>query len=193
MKKGNITITLLLLIIALFVSFHYFNKAPLENNEISLDCVTKIEQRTANGYSLSGLIEDGEEVLIYHNYYACNEVSRDDLVIYYYAGSSNPLIKIVKGVPNDTFDISGTENSWNILVNNEILTNSEGIPYLINNQRKTMLSLYIDNYNKVIPPNTYLLLGNQKHGSTDSTKFGLIDISTIMGKGEMIKNVDKTF
>ncbi len=139
------------------------------------------------------MIEGGEDVLIYHNYYACSEVSRGDLVIYYYAGSSNPLIKIVKSVPNDKFDISGTENSWNILVNNEIITNSEGIPCLINNQRKTILSLYIDNYNKAIPPNTYLLLGNQTHGSTGSTKFGLIDISTIMGRGEMIKNFDKIF
>jgi len=48
-----------------------------------------------------------------------------------------------------------------------------------------MLSLYEKDYHGVIPENTYLLLGEVTSGSLDSTRFGLIDKSSVLGKIEM--------
>jgi len=44
-----------------------------------------------------------------------------------------------------------------------------------------MLKLYVKSY-PVLPDNTYLILGNKVSGSSDSTRFGLIDKSDIVGK-----------
>jgi type IV secretory pathway protease TraF len=47
-----------------------------------------------------------------------------------------------------------------------------------------MLSLYEDDCSEGIPQNTYLILGNLTSGSLDSSRFGLIDKSDILGKVE---------
>ena len=45
-----------------------------------------------------------------------------------------------------------------------------------------MLALYIKNYKGIIPARSYLILGNLPEGSVDSTRFGLIDQSALIGK-----------
>ena len=45
-----------------------------------------------------------------------------------------------------------------------------------------MISLYIKDYKGIIPPDTYLILGDNPFGTYDSTRFGLIDKSNIVGK-----------
>jgi len=49
-----------------------------------------------------------------------------------------------------------------------------------------MLKLYEDDYHGIIPPNTYLLLGDQVNGSIDAGAFGLVDKSDIIGKAERL-------
>ena len=77
------------------------------------------------------------------------------------------------------------KNGWQILVNGKVLKNSEGKAYLLNEQRKKILSLYEKDYNGVIPENAYLVLGNLPEGSMDSTRFGLIGKSSIIAKVEL--------
>ncbi|MFA5442008.1 MAG: S26 family signal peptidase [Candidatus Paceibacterota bacterium] len=72
-----------------------------------------------------------------------------------------------------------------MIVNNKIVKNSEGKPYLISGNAYKMLSLYEKDYKGVIPENAYLLLGNLIFGSLDSTHFGLIDKSGIVAKVEI--------
>jgi type IV secretory pathway protease TraF len=49
-----------------------------------------------------------------------------------------------------------------------------------------MLSLYEKDYKGIIPQNTYLILGDQPSGSVDSSVFGLVDKSDILGKAEKL-------
>jgi signal peptidase I len=99
----------------------------------------------------------------------------------------NPLIKIIKAIPGDKFNLQKADNGWNIIVKKEVLKNSAGEAYVIDHQAHQMLSLYINDYKGIIPENTYLLLGNLANGSLDSTHFGLVDKSDILGKAEIIK------
>ena len=64
-------------------------------------CVTKTEEWVAWGYSLFSYIRSRETVIILSGQYNCNVVDSKDIFVHYYAGDKNPLIKIIKGIPED--------------------------------------------------------------------------------------------
>ncbi|MFH0912876.1 MAG: signal peptidase I [Candidatus Omnitrophota bacterium] len=144
----------------------------------------RIGERTVRGNSLQGLIEDGQSVKILFGYYNYYPVNVGDVVIYKFAGNKAPIIKIVKAKEGDKFHLEEAEGGWHILVNNKIVRNSCNQPYLLDQSAYRMLSLYEKDYQGIIPPNAYLLLGNLVGGSSDSTRFGLVDRSNILGKVE---------
>ena len=146
------------------------------------NCVTGIEKRIIRGNSLSGLIDSGSTVTILTGFYDCNEVKRGDIVIYKYAGNENPIIKVVKGIPEDKFSLLKSGSNWRILINGEKLKNSLGSFYTLDERKYKILSLYQKDYNGIIPYNSYLLLGNDIGGTLDSTRFGLVYKSGIIGK-----------
>lgn len=147
-------------------------------------CVTKTEEKIVRGNSLSGVLEDGTAIKILFGYYECNEVKINDVVAYQYAGNPRPIVKIVKALARDTFHLEKSQDiaGWNILVNSEILKNSQGKPYLLDDRGYRLLLLYEQDYKGMVPENTYLLLGNIAIGTTDSTQFGLVSKIDIIGK-----------
>ena len=147
------------------------------------ECQVEVEERIVRGSSLDPLIKNGEIVKVLFGYYGCNEIQRNDIVLYSYAGNENPIIKIVRGVPGDSYELKKAGfGEWHILINGQVLKNSEGKSYSVSGNKYKMLSLYEDDCENGIPPNTYLILGNLVSGSQDSTRFGLIDKSDILGK-----------
>ena len=135
------------------------------------------------GNSLSPVINSGDTVKILFGYYDCHQVERGDIVAHHYVGNENPIIKIVKGLPRDSYELKEAGlGEWHILINGQILENSEDKPYLVSGNRYKMLSLYEDDYKNGIPQNTYLILGNLVEGSLDATRFGFVDKSDILGK-----------
>lgn len=150
----------------------------------NMSCVSSAEEKIVRGESLAGLIEDGQIIKVLFGYYDCNEVKRDDVIAYDYPGSSEPIIKIIKGIPGDKFDFQEIEAGWHILINREILKNSKNQPYILNERGHRMLSLYKKDYNGVIPEKVYLILGNLISGTTDSTRFGLVHQDDFLGKAE---------
>jgi len=146
-------------------------------------CEVEEKPLKVNGGSLAGLVEDGAEMKVLMGYYNCNEVKKGDIVLYSYSSERNPLIKIVKGVPGDKFELKKTlAGCWNLLINNEVSKNFQNEPYCLTEQGNRMLSLYIDDYNGVIPENAYLILGNLVVGSMDSSRFGLVGRQDLVGK-----------
>jgi signal peptidase I len=116
------------------------------------------------------------------DYYACHEAERGDVVLYRYAGNDDPLIKIVRAVPEDTLELRATASGALIIINGEALATSSGEPYQLDARAAGLLRLYERDYGGRIPPNSYLILGNLVHGSLDSTRFGLVDKSSLIGK-----------
>ncbi|MCK4730671.1 MAG: signal peptidase I [Candidatus Aenigmarchaeota archaeon] len=171
----------------ILLSVYWQNISDIHKNIIErqdYNCITKTEEKTVRGTSLTGLIENGQNVNILFDYYNCNEIKKWDVVVYDYAGNDNLIIKIVKGLPGDKFSLEKTERGWNILINNEIVKNSKNQSYLLNQKSYQMLSLYERDYKGIIPETTYLILGNLAKGSLDSTKFGLVGKGDITGKVE---------
>jgi signal peptidase I len=156
-------------------------------NQNEFSCIRKTEKQIVSGNSMSGIIEQNEEINILYGFYDCNEIKRNNIVVVNYSGSEIPLIKLAKGLPGDNFYLEKKDNYWHLIINNEIVKNSNNEEYQINQAGQKMINLYVNDFNKTIPLNTYLVLGNLISGSTDSTKFGLIDKSSIIGKGEIIE------
>lgn len=71
-----------------------------------------------------------------------------------------------------------------LLINNDIVSNSLGDDYVLSEKAHEMLALYEGDYDGIMPEDKYLLLGNLADGSTDSTRFGLVSKSEILGKVE---------
>lgn len=158
--------------------------AAIQKIQSPADCVSKTEERIIRGDSISGIAENGQTVRILFDYYKCHEVQKGDIVILNFAGRPEPLIKIVKAVPGDSFKLAVASSSgvWNIFINGEMAKNSLGQAYAFNQKGYQMLSLYANDYYGVIPANAYLVLGNAANGSLDSSRFGLISKSEIVGK-----------
>lgn len=143
---------------------------------------------TARGDSLVPLLNVDDEIKIVYGYYDSHSVKREDIVAYEYAGNDVPIVKIVKAVPGDKWrlEYNETDKFYKIIVNDEVLRNSEDKDYKIAESSVKMLKLYTKSY-PVIPNDAYLILGNKIEGSLDATRFGLIGKSGILGKVEIIQ------
>lgn len=145
-------------------------------------CRTTTQDREVRHSSLSGLIEEGETVKIAFGFYDCHEILRGDIVAYQYAGNTNPIIKIVYGIPGDRFALKKSNTGWLIILNGRPLINAQGTLYVLPDEAYRVLSLYERDYRGVIPLDAFLILGNLPTGSLDSSKFGLVDKGDIIGK-----------
>lgn len=188
-------LTMFAVFVAFFVKDFFYEQPEIFSPEIergitqdqgNQECIFSIEEKIVRGNSMVPLVKDGQVVRVLFGYYNCNEIKRQDIVLYDYAGNQNPLIKIVKGVPGDKFALRKTDRGWNILINGEVVKNSEGIPYLISGKKYKMLALYEKDYQGLIPDNAYLLLGNLPSGSMDSIHYGLVHKNDILGKVEVL-------
>lgn len=192
-KFNKNTAIFILLSLLLFFAFIYaINQEKKQDNIFDKqaagfqnNCIAKTEERLVRGNSLSGLVEPGQTVKILFGFYDCNEIKRGDIAAYNYAGNPEPIIKIIKGISGDKFNLKSAESGgWNVIINDEIVKNSQNQPYVLKEKGYKMLSLYEKDYKGVIPENAYLILGNAANGTLDSSVFGFIDKSDILGKVE---------
>jgi signal peptidase I len=146
------------------------------------DCKTTDVKMTIVGDSLAGIVKNGEQVKVIKNYYACKDVQRGDIVVYGYAGGTQPLAKVIKAIPGDKFELKKSGQGWNILVNGSPAKNSQGQAYLLSEQPYRLLSLYAKDYGGAVPGGAYLIMGDEVGGSLDSSRFGLVDKSDFLGK-----------
>ncbi|MEZ4156693.1 MAG: signal peptidase I [Candidatus Paceibacterota bacterium] len=135
-----------------------------------------------SGDSMSGIAEGGELLEVDYDYYANHEVGRGDVVLYQYAGHENPLLKQVRGIPGDRFSIQPEGGYSLILINGQPALTAEGEEFQIEGNEQLLLGQYVEDYNGIIPGGAYLLLGNMRFGSLDSSRFGLVSKDDILGK-----------
>ena len=125
------------------------------------------------------LFADGTRISTISGGTHCAEpLHRDNAVMVRRVGHDRALLKVLKGLPGDRFAVS----DGRILINGAPLTNSVGVKYNLTSSRSAMLELYVRDYGGIIPPDTVLVLGDNPVGSTDSTVFGLVPTSEIIGK-----------
>ncbi len=143
------------------------------------------EKWQVRGDSLYPLVSSGTIVTVSADRASLQSLAHNDLVTYNFSGDKEaPLIKIIKGVPGDRFGLkpASQQDSYHLLVNGETVKNSEGKPYVLDRGAYKLLSLYVNDYKGVLPPDVYIILGNDPRGSVDSTRFGLVNSYDMGGK-----------
>ncbi len=148
-------------------------------------CPMRSQREAVEGSSLRGIVEDGSVVTILYGYYSCHVPLRDEVAAIRYAGNKNPLIKVIKGVPGDVFGLEPVSGGQTLLINHRPVFTSAGAPYVFSAQKARVFSLYIRDYQGVIPDNAYLVLGNLPDGTMDSSQFGLIDKASLIGRVQL--------
>lgn len=180
-QESNVSrrkLILMFLAIIATASFLYFVFIKKDTKEeiVKNDCfVTK--QRTIDGTSMSPLLQNGETVTTFENYYDCNEIQKGDIIIFNFKTREGDYIKKIVGMPNEILEFE----EGHIKINGEYVLNSEGNKYKLNSSQQKILSIpLVDNQ---IPRNGYLVLGdNVSNGTFDSRQFGYINKSQIIGK-----------
>ncbi|MBI4375672.1 MAG: signal peptidase I [Elusimicrobia bacterium] len=147
-----------------------------------LACLVALEQRSVRGRSMAGLLEPGQKVDVLMGYYRCRRPRRGEWVLFRHSGRETPSIKIVKAVPGDRFELKEKAGSWSLWINGALAVNSEGMAYRFDERARSVLSAYQKSHDSCIPPEAYLLLGNQPGGSLDSGRLGLVGRAGILGK-----------
>lgn len=143
----------------------------------------RVEVAVVRGNSLAPLLNDGDSVKIYYGFYDTHEIQKGDIVVCRFSFRQDPVIKLVRAVPADRFELKELEDGGALLlINGAELKNSSGRLYKFSGKRKQMLLLYAKDYKGVIPANSFLLLGNIAEGSLDSSRFGLVDREVVIGK-----------
>jgi len=201
-KKISLILAIALLFLINVVNLYIFKSSHVKNNQETLsseatpmgvvknncDIDIKEESYEIKDSSLADFLKSGSNVKVLLDYYQCNEVKRGDIVLYKEDSQSEPIIKIVKGIPGDAFGMQGDGISWNILINNEIIATPQGDLHQVDAKDGDDLIVYFQKLSAdkdaipTIPPKEYLLIENMASGGIENTPFGLANISGIIGK-----------
>lgn len=157
----------------------------LKNGDVLPFCKMEEQVKYIHGRSMEPSLMPEQKIKVLLGYYDCHEIKRNDIVAISYMNGERIMGKFVKAIPGDNFFLKKKNGSWQVYVNGKILLNSEGMVYDLDINRAKMLALYEKDYNRIIPNNAYLILGNITSGSRDSTQFGLISKEKIIGKVEL--------
>lgn len=173
---------LIIFIISLALLFFIYLAQPnsiLENKNsyLSMDCY-KVFLKTIRGNSMFPLLQNGERVKVLYGYYDCYPLLRNDLVVISFKTQpSNFYVKRVVGLPNDKVEIKDEY----IYLNNNLLTNSRGEPYIVKGKGVNLLLKPLTN--NIIPQGYYLVLSEEVNSlAFDSRYFGYIEKTHIKGK-----------
>lgn len=104
-------------------------------------------------------------------------IARGDLVVFDSGADPHPLVKRVVAAAGDRFSVA----SGALSVNAAPVVSGHGAPYRLDDARLSMLALYERDYRGVVPPGTFLVMGERAGGTTDSSRIGLIALRDIRG------------
>lgn len=122
------------------------------------------------------LVADGGVVMM-RPYKCTPKAERGDLAIFRSAAHKSPIIKQIRGIGGDRFSVQ----NGRIILNDNVLLNARGQPYVLSNGRSQMIALYERDFGGVIPRDSYLVLSTMTGGGLDSTRLGLISHRDMIG------------
>ncbi len=162
-----------------------------DNISENMSCVKLKKKLLVRGNSLYPMVKNGDQLMTLFNYYDCNAILREDLILFRF-GKKISYSKIVKGIQGDSFDILKNENNrYNIYINKKIIKNSQNLPYDISEKKIKMLQYELKTYKGKIPNGKYLIMGDVIGGTSDSTYYGLVSRKNILAKLKIINTAPK--
>lgn len=147
-------------------------------------CETSTRSYTMQDSYLRGLIKKGQSFDVLMSYYDCHEPKPGDLVLYRFSSKSEPVVKIVRAIPGDEFEL--TENSqlrrWEIKVNGEDLIYRQNKYYFGRVNDRHPMKKYHDLYSGEIQSGDFIIFSLIPPGLQDSGTLGPVRKENILGK-----------
>jgi signal peptidase I len=185
----------------ILISFALFIVSCSESENIPIQqktgCINEIAIHNIKGTSLTGLLENGDKVIVLHGFYNCHQVERGDLIVF-----SNPailgganVIKIAVGIASDKLEMVDENGKTYIFINGKVALNPMGEKYHLSSAGKSYIGLALGGKDSgIIPRGHYLVLGTGTRdgkstigGATvDSRRFGFLAHRDLIGKAEVL-------
>lgn len=131
------------------------------------------------GDSMLPTFENGELIITDKITYKFRPPKRGEVIVF--AAPPNQqkdYIKRIIGLPGETITISNGD----VLINNQKLTEN----YIHESTRISFGSFIKEGETKIIPPNNYFVMGDNRSISFDSREWGFLDKENIIGKAWLI-------
>ncbi|GCE13911.1 hypothetical protein KTT_37700 [Tengunoibacter tsumagoiensis] len=135
-----------------------------------------IQNFNIDGMSMEPTLHNGELMIVDKWSYAFHAPARGDIIVF--VAPPNPsqdYVKRVIGLPGDVISIQNTT----ISINGKVLRE----PYIAPENQGNPYSSFVD---RVIPANTFFVLGDNRNGSSDSRAWGCVPRGNIIGRGALI-------
>lgn len=145
----------------------------LQNQE---KCFSFVETQVSWN-SMSGILQDGENIEVWEWYYNCHEVARWDIVIYQTV-SRGQLVKEIKVLPWDRLQ-ADFENGY-LKVNAEVLSNYAWEKYIFTRWELTFMQLYFPDGQ--MKEKNYFIFWTTVSGWYDSRKIAWITKESLVWK-----------
>ena len=125
-------------------------------------CVTEMVEQKVRNDANSPIINQDETIQINLGFYKCNSPQRGDLVAFRDSRLDRHFdYRIIKGMPGDHWELKTNDSGkYELYINKELLTNSEGQAYSFEEADIVRLKLYTDDY-PVIPDGAYFMIQNR--------------------------------
>lgn len=135
-----------------------------------------VQNFNIDGYSMEPNLHNQELILVDKWTYLFRSPGRGDVIVF--KAPPNPSLDYIKrviGLPGDVITIKDTT----VYVNGTALTE----PYV---QASNQGNPYPSFTNRVIPPNTYFVLGDNRNGSSDSRDWGCLPRANVIGRAALV-------
>lgn len=128
-----------------------------------------LTQTLVSWNSMSGILQDGENIQVWEGYYNCHNIHRWDIVIYQTL-SRGQLVKEVKVLPWDLLEADFEK--WYLVVNTEVLSNYSWEKYIFTRWELEFMQLYFQE--GVMKDENYFIFWTTTFWWYDSRKFAWI-------------------
>ena len=137
------------------------------------------EPLKVSGDSMEPVLHDKEQILVEKVSVNVKDLNRGDIVVFASPQKKGMLvIKRIIAISGDTFEINGGE----VYLNGTLLKEPYLAPETVTEGRDQIAQ----NTKISIPPDFYLLLGDNRKNSTDSRTLGLIPKDSVIGKAVLV-------
>ncbi len=135
-----------------------------------------VQNFNVDGHSMEPNLHDQELILVDKWTYLVHPPARGDVIVF--VAPPNPSLDYVKrviGLPGDVITIKDTT----VYVNGVALPD----PYV---QPSNQGNPFASFTNRIIPPNTYFVLGDNRNGSSDSRDWGCVPRANVLGRAALV-------
>jgi Signal peptidase, peptidase S26 len=150
----------------------------------NLDCVKATSKYVVGDDYMAGIFSKGAELSVLDNYYNCNTPKRDDFVLFRFSDQIAPVVRVVKGLPNDRYKVEPApeeKGKWILKINDQVVKVNDA-PIFMESNFDPPLKTYEISRHGVLMSDEYIVLSAKSPGLSDSTNLGLIHKSALIGR-----------